>query len=108
MRADEVRIVAMVAVTKDGGRLISEGDTITTADARGDRARFVHASRPTVPGKSGKVVVQWLEGDRANGTRCEYYAHIFGLRVDALLSCGCPLNVVNDEGHQEGCTVVED
>ena len=104
MRADEVRIVSMVAVTKDGSRLIEKGDVIEEKD--GVRVIFHSASRPTVPGKSGKVIVEFSSGPWAGGTH-ERYAHIFGLRVDALLSCGCPLNVVNDEGHQVGCSVEE-
>lgn len=105
MKADEVRIVALVAVSKDGSRFIEKGDVIEEKD--GVVTRFHYASRPTVPGKSGKVVVEFSSGPWAGGTH-ERYAHIFGLRVDALLSCGCPLNVVNDTGeHQEGCSVVE-
>lgn len=105
MRHDEVRISHMVAVTLDGSELVEKGDPLTSF--RGERAVFLYPSRPTIPGKSGKVVVEWMTGagDPKDGTQGEYYANVFGLRVDALLTCGCPLNVYEDEGHQEGCAV---
>lgn len=110
MRIEDVRVGHMVAMTLDGTEMVEKGDPVSS-EPRGDwngRAMFLYASRPTVPGKSGKVVVEWMEGNGPRtGTQGEYYANVFGLRVDALLTCGCPLNVYEDTGHQEGCAVYD-
>ena len=81
-------------------RLVDEGDTVTSF--RGETATFLRATRARITGKSGKVMVRWLDGNAA-GTEGEYYDGVFGLTVEGILTCGCPLRVVADEGHQEGC-----
>lgn len=43
----------------------------------GDTARFIKATKARVDGKSGKVVVQWLNNIRQS----EYYDRVFGLKV---------------------------
>lgn len=40
-------------------------------------ARFTYASRTTIPGKSGKVCVNWTDGNYSG----EYYANVFNLCV---------------------------
>lgn len=76
--------------------VIQRGDTVTSF--RGDPATFVTATRESMPGRSGKVLV-----DLPNGDRREYNDRVYGLTVVAVLACGCPTDIVADEGHQEGC-----
>ena len=45
----------------------------------GERAELLKLTRWQMPGKSGKVYVQWID---KNGKPCaEYYDHVFGLSV---------------------------
>lgn len=58
------------AVDKETGKVVEPGTVLNNGDI------LKYASRPTIPGKNGKVIV---EGG-TNGL--EYYAGNYGLRVD--------------------------
>lgn len=62
------------AVTEYGVTIVPDQ---SLTDFRGDVWHFVSASRPTVPGKSGKVIV------KRNGATREFYAGVFDLTVIA-------------------------
>ncbi|AEL97962.2 hypothetical protein CL65_gp054 [Mycobacterium phage Patience] len=76
-------------VNEETGEIVKEGDAVR--DFRGEVYTFVQATRPRIPGKTGKVVVracdavqfaygtQWNRNDE-NPTR-EYYDKVFGLSV---------------------------
>lgn len=70
----------MFIVTNASGDYVSIGDIVT--DFRGNRAEFLAATRAQSPGKSGKVLVRWLDSpfnpDSPSG---EYYDMVFGLTV---------------------------
>ena len=91
-----VRVVTMVATDVKTGAIITEGDTVFSS--RGEEARFVAATDPTVPGRAGKVAVDWA----SDGTRGYYYAKVFGLQVSGIMSCGCPVGPEHP-GHLDGC-----
>ena len=65
-------------VRKDTGEIIAPGTIIT--DSAGEAHTFRYATRPTIDGRSGKVVVS-----SAGGHEHELYAHVFGLRVDRVI-----------------------
>jgi hypothetical protein len=83
--------------TKDG-EPVEIGSIVV--NSRGEQAKLVFASAMTVPGKSGKVVVEYEGQDY----RSELYAHIFGLVVTGIMDCGCPVGP-DDPGHLDSCTV---
>ena len=67
----------MITRNEKTGHIVNSGDIITSF--RGEKFVFVGASRVRVPGKSGKVLVRWLE---AKGPGCaEYYDGVFDLIV---------------------------
>jgi hypothetical protein len=66
----------MITVSKTTNKTVESGDIIT--DYRGDRAKFVMATRANNPGKSGKIVVKYLN---EGGTQREFYDHVFNLSV---------------------------
>jgi hypothetical protein len=86
-------IAVMVAVEEVTGRVVTEGDQVT--NFRGEAGIFEYATRPRVPGKSGKVLVNGWES----------YDKVWGLTVSALLDCGCTAAEWYDGGHREVCTV---
>lgn len=69
------RTTTMAAVNEATGKAVHVGDTVTSF--RGEKATLVRMSRPRIPGKSGKVVVRWIDG----GYEQEYYDGVFGLIV---------------------------
>lgn len=91
------KLVTMVAFSIESGLPVTAGDTVTSF--RGEPATLIMPSQPTIPGKSGKVVVEWAD---RSGSRDEYYANVFGLRVSGLMDCGCPVGPDNPD-HLDGC-----
>lgn len=77
----------MLVARYSDGSPVRKGDTLVSF--RGESFEFVYASRPTVPGKSGKVTVKPLDSGYAD-IQSEYYVSVFGLeRVDFIApACG--------------------
>lgn len=67
----------LFAYSAKTGRQVHVGDTVTSF--RGEIATVAKLSSACVPGKSGKVVVHWTDGNRC-GTS-EYYDGVFDLVV---------------------------
>jgi len=71
---------------------VKPGDTITSF--RGEKATLIRATRASMPGKSGKVLVQWDEnqpndfdlklGSWPPGFQMEYYSNVFDLDVQLV------------------------
>lgn len=77
----------LIARYSDGSPVI-KGDSFV--DFRGDMWEFVMASRPTIPGKSGKVIVRCLESGKS-WENAEFYVNVFPSlsKVDFVSSpCG--------------------
>lgn len=72
---------AMFVTTRQNGDYVVSGDIVT--DFRGNRAEFLAATRAQSPGKSGKVLVRWLDGP-GTGNSAEYYDMVFGLTVKEI------------------------
>ena len=70
----------LYAYNEKTGAPVNVGDIVTTGD--GETARVTSLSWATIPGKSGKVVVRWIE--KASGPtdyEQEYYDGVFDLVV---------------------------
>lgn len=85
-----MKVVRLVTLREDGSE-VGRGDEVTSF--RGDVAVFEAAVSPRSAGHSGKVQVAGRL----------YNDQVFRLTVVGMLGCGCPLHIVDDEGHQEGC-----
>jgi len=64
-------------VRRQDGSLVEPGDTMV--DFRGDTAELLAATRPTVPGKAGKVYVHF------GSHRSELYATCFDVTVHEVV-----------------------
>lgn len=79
--------VPMVATDRQTGAIVEPGSQVTSF--RGDTGTFTYISRGALPGKSGKIIVDGREyGDR-----------VWGLKVSALLACGCHVDETTDCRH---------
>ncbi len=74
----------MMVTTHPDGSHVVRGDVVTSR-ASGEKARFLYATRPRRHGKSGKVLVQWLDplGNPQDG-QYEYYDRVFDLAVEEV------------------------
>jgi len=66
-------------VYDENDRIVLPGTIIR--DFRGNEAEFIRATRPRMPGKSGKIVVKWPGTGRISEGQGEYYDTVFNLRV---------------------------
>ena len=76
-----VKRPTLYAYNEKTGEQVNVGDTVSSF--RDELATVVSLSRATIPGKSGKVVVEW-HGETPSGARGyeqEYYDGVFGLVV---------------------------
>lgn len=92
------RIASMSVYVKGTDREVARGDILRTAD--GTEYRLVCADSPTIPGKSGKVLVENRAGEL--GVTRVLYAHIFGVYVAGWMDCGCPVGP-DAGGHLDSC-----
>ena len=83
MSADDVIAAAAPAVapiefkvTRGMGAIVAPGDYV---HADGTAYTFLRATRPTAPGRAGKVVVT------RDGHQAELYASVFGLTVSRII-----------------------
>jgi hypothetical protein len=68
------RATALQAYNLKTGKVVKPGSTVT--DFRGDKVKFLYATRANETGRDGKVLVKdW--GDFGH----EYYARVYGLGV---------------------------
>lgn len=73
----------MFVVTRENGDYVVSGDIVTSF--RGERAEFLSATRARTQGKSGKVLVRWLDSLAVRSSfQAEYYDAVFGLTVKEL------------------------
>lgn len=66
----------LIATDEKTGERVLVGATVTSF--RGEKAKLVSLDRPRVPGKSGKVTVEWA----GRKGEWEYYDGVFDLRVE--------------------------
>lgn len=70
-------LTPMAATRRDTGELIHPGATVT--NFRGEIGTFQMITRGAIPGKSGKILVDGRES----------YDRAWGVKITALLPCGC-------------------
>lgn len=75
-----VKRPTLYAYNEKTGEEVFVGNIVKTSD--GEIARVTTLSRATIPGKSGKVVVRWIETTSGpTDYEQEYYDGVFGLVV---------------------------
>lgn len=91
----------LVAFSERTGQPVDVGDTVT--NFRGETGKLHTLVLARSPGRSGKVGVE------IDGGTVWHYDAVWGLVImdetdgEPVHPCGCPLRVVYDEGHQDGC-----
>lgn len=89
----------LFAFNATSGEPVNIGDTVTSF--RGEKATVTSLSRAVIPGKSGKVVVRWIE--KSSGPtdyESEYYDGVFDLVVTDVAPG--EYDVFTLDGHGDG------
>jgi hypothetical protein len=89
----------LFAFNANTGEQVNVGDTVTSF--RGEKATVTSLSRAVIPGKSGKVVVRWIEKESGpTDFEREYYDSVFDLVVTDVAPG--EYDVFTLDGHGDG------